>query len=118
MPSFSINLRGTLRETQEEVEYNKAVTFSKDYVEENNKSSEYVTASVVFKDVVEGSYLCGEKETMRYGASKITDVVGGTIEENQAKFVVDDSSDRRATIINTKTNWNDYSDSQCIVNKF
>lgn len=118
VPSFIINLRGTLRETQEEVEYNKAVTFSKDYVEENNKSSEYVTASVVFKDVVEGSYLCGEKETMRYGASKITDVVGGTIEENQAKFVVDDSSDRRATIINTKTNWNDYSDSQCIVNKF
>ena len=122
VPSFIIKLSGVLKENDEEVEYNKVVTFSREQLgqgqNQNPNGSEYVTASVTFNDVAEGTYSCSENKTLRYDLSKITDVVGGTAERDYAQFVVDDCSDRSATFFNAKANWNDYSDSECVINTF
>lgn len=118
VPSFIIHLSGVVKGTDDEVEYNKVITFTKEYVEKHESETGYVTGSVVFNDVYEGIYSCDEKKTLRYALCKITDIKGGSAGDGCVRFEVNDTSPRKATFINARASWNDYSDSRCVVNRF
>ncbi len=116
-PSFIIRLTGKEEATGEDVEYNRAVTFDRAFLEENGQNQEYIERSVVFQNVVEGTYKCFECSTNRYKLSDVTDVVGGSAQDNFATFTVSDSSKKSATFTNVKNDWGDFSDSGIVINK-
>ena len=120
-PSFVIRLAGTRLVDREEVEYHKVITFSPDYAGEQG-SGEYLERSVTFAGVQEGSYICEEYGTARYKLDSLTDLAGCTAKQGDGgkpylAVTVDDDSLRKATFVNTKKNWDQYSDSQCVVNR-
>lgn len=122
VPSFIIRLNGTEKESGEEVEYNKVITFTPDYVEAHKNSAGYVERSVVFHGIGEGTYRCDEYPTTRYRLDRITDIQGGSAEQGgatglRALFKVNDDSPRKATFVNLRKRWDQYSDSRCVVNE-
>ena len=116
-PSFIIRLTGKEKSTGEDVEYNRAVTFDRAFLEEYGQDKEFIERSVVFQGVVEGTYKCSECGSNRFTLDSITDVDGGTAQEDHATFTVSDSSKKSATFINVKNNWGDFSDSGIVINK-
>ncbi|MDO4869534.1 MAG: hypothetical protein Q4A65_04525 [Bacillota bacterium] len=116
VPSFIIELKGTTALDQEEVERHEIITFSREYVREHSGDAEYISRSVTFTDVEEGTYECSENETLRYELDRIEDVKGGRVKGSKVLFEIDDDKGRAASFVNTKSSWNDYSDSRCVVN--
>ena len=84
-----------------------------------NEENGIYSKTVMFENIKPGSYSCKEIEVDRFQLEEITDVSdNGSIRGDFVRFQLVDAEEGRATFVNRKTNWNGYSDSKCIVNRF
>lgn len=97
--------------------FNGQVTITEGYAEDNMDSNGNVKKTVTFHNVPEGEYTCSEYGTLRFKLYEIRDVSGGNASGKAVRFRIDDISPCRATFMNQKKDWNNYSDSSMVINR-
>lgn len=110
---FLFNISGRTA-SGEKKEYNRAIIIDGDTAEPET-SREYVTGTVTLKGVAEGVYTCREHRLFRFETEDITDILGGKRQGDQVVFTIDSTRPCRATFINSKRLWSNYSDSSILV---
>lgn len=114
-PTFIFKLTGC-DEYGNDYTYHRAVTFTEEYVKENTDADGYVSQSVIIEDIKSGVYVASEIEVSRYNIEKIIEVTGGIIDGDTVKFDLINNNTGRATFVNIKYEYGQYSDSNIVVN--
>ena len=79
----------------------------------------YYKGSVTFNDLPAGEYTITEEDTMRYKVKEITEVSeNGLINSESVRFELVNHANGTATYENEISRWDNYSDTECVVNVF
>ncbi|MCQ2546501.1 MAG: hypothetical protein MJ161_03005 [Clostridia bacterium] len=106
IPSFLFRLQGESL-SGKQITLNGCVTISPGETE----------GTLRFRNVPEGEYRCIEYESLRFEPESITEVSGGRVSGNEVIFTIDSTDVRRASFMNRKKSWSDYSDSNVVINR-
>lgn len=120
-PIFIINLKGT-DNYGKTINLNKIVEFTEEYVEANTVG-DYVEMSVVFEDLIRGKYTASESDVIRYKLSNIESYNMGTVNKANGTILFnmtysEDNTTAYATFVNDKYEWQRYSDTSRVTNRF
>lgn len=111
-PTFIIKIKGVDYKGDNH-EYTDVLRFTKD----DKKTSGAIEKTIVRKDIPAGTYEISEITVSRYRLDNITDVISGKV--NDTKVTLDtDGQDARATFVNRRTKYQDYSDNDLVINQF
>ena len=111
-PTFIFNIQGT-DYLGDPHEYTEVLRFTKD----DKKINGAIEKTIVRKDIPAGTYEISEITVSRYRLDNITDVISGKV--NDTKVTLDtDGHDARATFVNRRTKYQDYSDNDLVINQF
>ena len=98
---------------------NKHIFYKSVTIKESDFTRGSYKGSVTFNNLPPGEYTVTEEETMRYILKSITDVTpNGNISRSSAWFELVNSYEGRVTFENKIRRWDNYSDTECIVNHF
>lgn len=111
-PTFIFNIQGT-DYLGDPHEYTEVLRFTSADI--NNGAT--LEKTIVHKDIPAGIYEISEITVSRYRLDNITDVISGKV--NDTKVTLDtDGQDARATFVNRRTKYQDYSDNDLVINQF
>ena len=113
IPTAIFRLEGTDLYGKKTV-YHKSVT-----LDSSKLSGNYYTGEVVFDNLPAGNYVLSEVKTSRYNLKGITPNTSNAVRSG-AKVNIElvNSLTGKATYENEILRWNDYSDMECLVNRF
>lgn len=117
-PIFTFKVSGIDVKGDERTRY-ESVEFTKEYVDKHTDSKGVVSITVVFDDLIAGTYDACELLTARYSLEQITGVKNGTVsgEKVTFKLTTTDISEGTAVFINDNYEAQDYSDTQIVINE-
>jgi fimbrial isopeptide formation D2 family protein len=111
-PTFLFHIEGT-DFTGERQEYTEVIRFTAS----DKKASGGIEKTIVRKDIPAGEYEISEIPVSRYRLDSITDVISGKV--SGSKVTLDtDGQDAKATFVNRRKSYQDYSDNDLVVNTF
>ena len=111
-PTFIFHIEGT-DYTGKRQEYTEVIRFTAS----DRKASGGIEKTIVRKDIPAGEYEISEIPVSRYRLERITEVVSGSV--SGSKVILDtDGQDAKATFVNRRSNYRDYSDNDLVVNTF
>ncbi|MBS9795571.1 isopeptide-forming domain-containing fimbrial protein, partial [[Clostridium] innocuum] len=83
----------------------------------DKKASGGIEKTIVRKDIPAGEYEISEIPVSRYRLERITGVVSGSV--SGSKVILDtDGQDAKATFVNRRESYQDYSDNDLVMNTF
>ena len=98
---------------------NKHVLYKSVTLNNSSLTGNVYKGSVTFDNLPAGCYRISEEETMRYTQKSITDISSnGVIKDNSAVFELVNHDHGQADFINEISRWDNYSDTECVVNNF
>ena len=111
-PTFLFHIEGT-DFTGERQEYTEVIRFTAS----DKKASGGIEKTIVRKDIPAGEYEISEIPVSRYRLERITGVVSGSV--SGSKVILDtDGQDAKATFVNRRESYQDYSDNDLVMNTF
>ena len=114
-PTFLFKLSGTDVSNNLRTYYH-GVEFTEEYVTANTDSDGYVTITVVFDDLIKGTYTLSEEEVSRYSIETISDIENGTATASDVTFNLEASTSGKATFTNKKYEFRWFSHNDFIIN--
>ena len=111
-PTFIFHIEG-IDYTGERQEYTEVIRFTGS----DKKASGGIEKTIVRKDIPAGEYEISEIPVSRYRLERITEVVSGSV--SGSKVILDtDGQDAKATFVNRRESYQDYSDNDLVMNTF
>lgn len=110
-PTFLFKIQGT-DYLGDPHEYTDVIRFTKADI-----GSDIMEKELIRKDIPAGSYKITEVSVSRYHLDNITDIVSG-VKNGDSVTLDTDGQDARATFVNRRTKYQDYSDNDLVINQF
>ena len=100
--------------------YGKKITYHKSVTLDNSKlNGDYYIGEVMFGNLPAGNYVLSEIKTSRYNLKSITPNTSNAVRSGtKVNIELVNSIIGKATYENEILRWNDYSDMECLVNRF
>ena len=111
-PTFIFRIEGT-DFTGETHEYTEVIRFTAS----DEKATGAIEKTIVRKDIPAGKYEIREITVSRYHLDSITEVVSGKVSGSSVTLDTD-GQDAKATFVNRRESYQDYSDNDLVVNTF